>query len=71
MRKFMAKIAQIRVPHAILDDEEEDDLPYTYWHAAVKYGDMEYLMQVQVLLKQDNDDNDVDINQVDTKTEFY
>ena len=65
----MAKIAQIRVPHAILDDEEEDDLPY--WHAAVKYGDMEYLMQVQVLLKQDNDDNDVDINQVDTKTEFY
>ena len=51
MRKFVTKITQIRVPHAILHDEEEDDLPY---RAAVKYGDIEYLMQVQVLLKQDN-----------------
>lgn len=47
-------------PDAILNEEEEDDLPY---HAAVKYGDMEHLMQV---LKQDDDD-DTDINQVDSK----
>jgi len=47
-------------PDAILNEEEEAGLPY---HIAVKYGDMEELKK---LFEQDNND-DVDINQVDSK----